>query len=72
MENHSIEGSQLYDLFSRELIQGLAEERIGRKLTEVEIEQMVNYLIEDQDDSNIFEGLISWFQNYFDSLKANA
>lgn len=68
MNTHSIEGSLSYDLFNRELIQGLAEERIGRKLTEVEIEQMVDNLVHDQDDSHIFEELMFWFQRYFNNL----
>lgn len=72
MNTRSFKGSHSYDLFNRELIQGLAEERIGRKLTEVEIEQMVDNLVHDQDDSHVFEELMFWFQNYLDSLKSKS
>jgi hypothetical protein len=55
-------------IFGKEFIQNIAEDTINRKMTDGELEKMMEYMVVDYDDQEILNSLLDWFTNYIESL----
>lgn len=55
-------------IFGEDFIQDIAENTINRKMTDSELEEMMEYMVTDHDDQEILNSLINWFTNHIGSL----